>query len=184
MSMFKTNSLDWVIGGIDLRMKGPEQLWCDWAFAACRPGGLGAWWPTPSVLTLTSVQSPVLWGGFNGGLPFRWDPIPFSKLGGPAGATLPMKSPTVARELFALNRNYFIELDGDNGTNIWEGENLEIPRQIWMVEANSSSSLALKLDTYLEKGDHMVLLKVRISWHAWGDWFMFRWMNMRSSTFP
>lgn len=74
-----------------------------------------------------------------------------------------MKSPTVAGELFALNRNYFIELDGDDGTNIWEGENLEIPCQIWVVEVNSSSSLALKSDTYLEKGDHMVLLKVRIS---------------------
>lgn len=83
-----------------------------------------------------------------------------------------MKSPTVAGELFALNRNYFIELDGDDGTNIWEGENLEIPCQIWVVEVNSSSSLTLKSDTYLEKGDqdtylekgdHMVLLKVRIS---------------------
>lgn len=70
------------------------------------------------------------------------------------------------------------------GTNIWEGENLEIPHQIWIVEVNSSSSLALKLDTYLEKGDHMVLLKVRISWHAWGDWFMFSQMNRRSSIFP
>ena len=77
-----------------------------------------------------------------------------------------------AGELFALNRNYFIELDGDDGTNIWEGENLEIPCQIWVVEVNSSSSLTLKSDTYLEKGDqdtylekgdHMVLLKVRIS---------------------
>ena len=170
--------------GIDLRTKGSEQLWCNWALAVCHPGGLGAWWPTPSVLTLTSVQSPVLWGGFNWGLPFRWDLIPFSKLGGSAGATLPMKSPTVAGELFSLNRNYFIELDSDDGTNIWEGENLEIPCCIWMVEINPPSSLTWKLDTCLEKGDHTVLLKVRISWHAWGDWLMFSWMNMRSNTFP
>ena len=31
------------------------------------------------------------------------------------------------------------------------------------VEVNSSSSLALESDTFLEKGDHMVLLKARIS---------------------
>ena len=74
-----------------------------------------------------------------------------------------MKSPTVARELFSLNRNYFIELDSDNGINIWEGENLEIPCWIWMVEINPPSSLARKLDTCLGKGDHTVLLKVRIS---------------------
>uniref|UniRef100_A0A8D1XY50 Polypeptide N-acetylgalactosaminyltransferase n=1 Tax=Sus scrofa TaxID=9823 RepID=A0A8D1XY50_PIG len=67
------------------------------------------------------------------GLHFRWDLVPLSELEGPEGATAPIKSPTMAGGLFAMNRNYFNELGQyDSGMDIWGGENLEISFRIWM----------------------------------------------------
>ncbi|XP_044775873.1 polypeptide N-acetylgalactosaminyltransferase 11 isoform X3 [Neomonachus schauinslandi] len=83
--------------------------------------------------TLAYSSSPVVRGGFNWGLHFKWDLVPLSELGGPAGATAPIKSPTMAGGLFAMNRHYFNELGQyDSGMDIWGGENLEISFRIWM----------------------------------------------------
>ncbi|XP_024420216.1 polypeptide N-acetylgalactosaminyltransferase 11 isoform X1 [Desmodus rotundus] len=83
--------------------------------------------------TLAYSSSPVVRGGFNWGLHFKWDLIPPSELGGPGGATAPIKSPTMAGGLFAMNRDYFDELGRyDSGMDIWGGENLEISFRIWM----------------------------------------------------
>ncbi|XP_024594957.1 polypeptide N-acetylgalactosaminyltransferase 11 isoform X2 [Neophocaena asiaeorientalis asiaeorientalis] len=77
--------------------------------------------------TLAYSSSPVVRGGFNWGLHFKWDLVPLSELGGTDGATAPIKSPTMAGGLFAMNRNYFSELGQyDSGMDIWGGENLEI----------------------------------------------------------
>lgn len=83
--------------------------------------------------TLAYSSSPVVRGGFNWGLHFKWDLVPLSELGGADGATAPIKSPTMAGGLFAMNRQYFNELGQyDSGMDIWGGENLEISFRIWM----------------------------------------------------
>lgn len=83
--------------------------------------------------TLAYSSSPVVRGGFNWGLHFKWDLVPLSEQGGAEGATAPIKSPTMAGGLFAMNRLYFNELGQyDSGMDIWGGENLEISFRIWM----------------------------------------------------
>lgn len=83
--------------------------------------------------TLAYSSSPVVRGGFNWGLHFKWDLVPLSEQGGAEGATAPIKSPTMAGGLFAMNRHYFNELGQyDSGMDIWGGENLEISFRIWM----------------------------------------------------
>ncbi|XP_036617750.1 polypeptide N-acetylgalactosaminyltransferase 11 isoform X2 [Trichosurus vulpecula] len=70
--------------------------------------------------TLMYSSSPIVRGGFNWGLHFKWDLVPFSELGGPEGAIAPIKSPTMAGGLFAMNRQYFNELGQyDSGMDIW-----------------------------------------------------------------
>ena len=41
--------------------------------------------------TLAYSSSPVVRGGFNWGLHFKWDLVPLSELEGPEGATAPIK---------------------------------------------------------------------------------------------
>lgn len=41
--------------------------------------------------TLTYSSSPVVRGGFNWGLHFKWDLVPLAELEGPEGATAPIK---------------------------------------------------------------------------------------------
>ncbi|XP_058039727.1 polypeptide N-acetylgalactosaminyltransferase 11 isoform X8 [Ahaetulla prasina] len=77
--------------------------------------------------TLTYSSSPVVRGGFNWGLHFKWDLVPLSELGGPEQAIAPIRSPTMAGGLFAMDREYFNALGQyDSGMDIWGGENLEI----------------------------------------------------------
>ncbi|XP_030054179.1 polypeptide N-acetylgalactosaminyltransferase 11 [Microcaecilia unicolor] len=83
--------------------------------------------------TLIYSSSPIVRGGFNWGLHFKWDPVPLSELEGSEGASAPFKSPTMAGGLFAMDREYFNELGQyDSGMDIWGGENLEISFRIWM----------------------------------------------------
>ncbi|XP_062335219.1 polypeptide N-acetylgalactosaminyltransferase 11 isoform X1 [Osmerus eperlanus] len=83
--------------------------------------------------TLAYSPSPIVRGGFNWGLHFKWDPVPPSELNGPDGAVGPIRSPTMAGGLFAMDRKYFNELGQyDGGMDIWGGENLEISFRIWM----------------------------------------------------
>ncbi|MEQ2219615.1 hypothetical protein XENOCAPTIV_020830 [Xenoophorus captivus] len=78
--------------------------------------------------TLAYSPSPIVRGGFNWGLHFKWDPVPHSALICPC--LLPVchpRSPTMAGGLFAMDRRYFNELGQyDAGMDIWGGENLEI----------------------------------------------------------
>ncbi|KAJ1525115.1 hypothetical protein ONE63_009957 [Megalurothrips usitatus] len=77
--------------------------------------------------------SPLVRGGFNWGLHFKWENLPVGTLASESDFVKPIKSPTMAGGLFAMNRKYFFDLGAyDAGMNIWGGENLEISFRIWM----------------------------------------------------
>lgn len=83
--------------------------------------------------TFDYTPSPLVRGGFNWGLNFKWDPIPRSELQSDADFASPFKSPTMAGGLFAIDRTFFDDLGGyDPGLNVWGGENLELSFKVWM----------------------------------------------------
>ncbi|VDK86579.1 unnamed protein product, partial [Onchocerca ochengi] len=70
-------------------------------------------------------------GGFWWSLHFRWDPVP--KEYRDIDPTKPVRSPTMAGGLLAVDRSYFFEIGGyDPKMDIWGGENLEISFRVWM----------------------------------------------------
>ncbi|KAJ8687555.1 hypothetical protein QAD02_023349 [Eretmocerus hayati] len=83
--------------------------------------------------TFQYVSSPLVRGGFNWGLHFKWDSLPKGSLENEQDFVNPIKSPTMAGGLFAIDRKYFFELgEYDDGMDVWGGENLEISFRIWM----------------------------------------------------
>jgi len=74
--------------------------------------------------------SPVVRGGFNWGLTFRWKPV--SRRDKRSSNADPISSPTMAGGLFSIHRKWFAELGTyDLGMDIWGAENLEISFRIW-----------------------------------------------------
>ncbi|XP_011503505.1 PREDICTED: polypeptide N-acetylgalactosaminyltransferase 35A isoform X2 [Ceratosolen solmsi marchali] len=87
--------------------------------------------------TFQYISSPLVRGGFNWGLHFKWDSLPVHTLSKEEDFIKPIKSPTMAGGLFAMDREYFFELgEYDSGMDIWGGENLEISFRIWMCGGN------------------------------------------------
>lgn len=83
--------------------------------------------------TFEYSASPLVRGGFNWGLHFKWENLRMGSLSSEEDFIKPIASPTMAGGLFAINREYFNSLGKyDNGMNIWGGENLEISFRIWM----------------------------------------------------
>ncbi|KPJ06387.1 Polypeptide N-acetylgalactosaminyltransferase 35A [Papilio machaon] len=83
--------------------------------------------------TFEYSSSPLVRGGFNWGLHFKWDNLPRGTLKDHEDFIKPIKSPTMAGGLFAIYREYFIYIGKyDAGMNVWGGENLEISFRIWM----------------------------------------------------
>ncbi|CAG0878994.1 unnamed protein product [Darwinula stevensoni] len=83
--------------------------------------------------TFKYVSSPMVKGGFNWGLHYKWDNIPRSLLRKPEDFVRPIASPTMAGGLFAIQKDTFFQLGGyDPGMDIWGGENLELSFKIWM----------------------------------------------------
>lgn len=83
--------------------------------------------------TFAYSSSPLVRGGFNWGLHFKWENLPKGTLSKSEDFIKPIQSPTMAGGLFAIDRKYFIDIgEYDAGMNIWGGENLEISFRIWM----------------------------------------------------
>ncbi|XP_067005377.2 polypeptide N-acetylgalactosaminyltransferase 11 [Anabrus simplex] len=83
--------------------------------------------------TFEYSASPLVRGGFNWGLHFKWENLPTGTLNTQEDFVKPIRSPTMAGGLFAIDKSYFEHLgEYDPGMNIWGGENLEISFRIWM----------------------------------------------------
>ncbi|XP_050538071.1 polypeptide N-acetylgalactosaminyltransferase 35A-like [Daktulosphaira vitifoliae] len=83
--------------------------------------------------TFDYKSSPLVRGGFNWGLHFKWDSLPKGSLITDEDFIKPIKTPTIAGGLFAVDREYFSEIgEYDPGMNIWGGENLELSFRVWM----------------------------------------------------
>lgn len=82
--------------------------------------------------TFAYTSSPLVRGGFNWGLHFKWDNLPAGTLNKDTDFLGPFPSPTMAGGLFAVDRKYFAEMgEYDMGMDIWGGENLEISFRVW-----------------------------------------------------
>ncbi|KAG8227664.1 hypothetical protein J437_LFUL006974 [Ladona fulva] len=79
------------------------------------------------------AASDMTWGGFNWKLNFRWYRVPQREMERRGGdRTSPLRTPTMAGGLFAIDRDYFYELGAyDEGMDIWGGENLEMSFRVW-----------------------------------------------------
>lgn len=83
--------------------------------------------------TFAYTASPLVRGGFNWGLHFKWESLPKGTLSTAEDFIQPIKSPTMAGGLFAMERKYFVEIgEYDEGMDVWGGENLEISFRVWM----------------------------------------------------
>lgn len=80
----------------------------------------------------TPIES-VQVGGFDWGLIYHWHHPPKSEMSRRKSKIDPIRSPTMAGGLFAINRKHFELLGGyDPGMDIWGGENMEISFKVWM----------------------------------------------------
>ncbi|XP_024119044.1 polypeptide N-acetylgalactosaminyltransferase 11 [Oryzias melastigma] len=138
--------------------------------------------------TLTYSSSPIVRGGFNWGLHFKWDPVPPAEISGPEGVSGPIRSPTMAGGLFAMNREYFNELGRyDPGMDIWGGENLEISFRIWMcggqlliIPCSRVGHIFRKRRPYGSPGgqDTMAHNSLRLA-HVWMDEYKEQYLSLR-----
>jgi len=82
--------------------------------------------------TFEYTSSPLVRGGFNWGLHFRWDMIPKSMLQTDEDYAGPFDSPSMPGGLFVINRQYFKDIgEYDMKMDIWGGENIEISFRQW-----------------------------------------------------
>ncbi|XP_028290019.1 polypeptide N-acetylgalactosaminyltransferase 11 isoform X2 [Gouania willdenowi] len=135
--------------------------------------------------TLLYSPSPLVRGGFNWGLHFKWDPLPPPTRTGP---TEPFRSPTMAGGLFAMDRKYFEELGRyDPGMDVWGGENLEISFRIWMcggrlliAPCSRVGHIFRKRRPYGSPGgqDSMSHNSLRLA-HVWMDEYKEQYLSLR-----
>lgn len=83
--------------------------------------------------TMIYSASPMVKGGMNWALNFKWDSVPSEKLMSYDDFIKPIETPTLAGGLYAIKRDYFYHLGGyDANMDLWGGENVELALRAWM----------------------------------------------------
>ena len=127
--------------------------------------------------TFAYTSSPLVRGGFNWGLHFKWDNLPKGVLVEESDFLGPFPSPSMAGGLFAVDRQYFKDLgEYDMGMDVWGGENIEISFRIWqcggsiqIVPCSRVGHVFRKRRPYGSNGDDtMVRNSLRLA-HVWMD---------------
>ncbi|CAG9810953.1 unnamed protein product [Chironomus riparius] len=128
--------------------------------------------------TFEYTSSPLVRGGFNWGLHFRWDMIPKSMLETDKDYAGPFMSPSMPGGLFAINRKYFKDLgEYDMKMDVWGGENIEISFRQWqcggtiqIVPCSRVGHVFRKRKPYGNIGidDTMITNSLRLA-HVWMD---------------
>ncbi|CAI5446693.1 unnamed protein product [Caenorhabditis angaria] len=78
------------------------------------------------------IGSPVCTGGVNWAMTFKWDYPSRAYFEDAENYVKPLRSPTMAGGLFAIDRDYFFEVGSyDEGMDVWGAENVEISFRIW-----------------------------------------------------
>ncbi|XP_060071951.1 polypeptide N-acetylgalactosaminyltransferase 16-like isoform X1 [Ylistrum balloti] len=79
---------------------------------------------------VAAPHTPVVVGGFDWGLNFKWEPPPQSMVFRPED---PRRTAVMAGGVFSISRAWFNKLGKyDTGMNIWGGENFELSFKVWM----------------------------------------------------
>lgn len=77
--------------------------------------------------------SPTVKGGFGPNLHFKWDSMTASEIRNRKSRIEPIKTPTIAGGLFAIDKQWFQHLGTyDTQMEIWGGENVELSFREWM----------------------------------------------------
>ncbi|XP_026316385.1 polypeptide N-acetylgalactosaminyltransferase 35A-like [Hyposmocoma kahamanoa] len=140
--------------------------------------------------TFDYTSSPLVRGGFNWGLHFKWDNLPKGTLTDDRDFVEPIKSPTMAGGLFAIFREYFNYVGKyDAGMNVWGGENLEISFRIWMcggslelIPCSRVGHVFRKRRPYGmgEQEDYMLNNSMRMA-HVWMDEYVTKVIDQNPS---
>jgi polypeptide N-acetylgalactosaminyltransferase len=139
--------------------------------------------------TFQYTPSPLVKGGFNWGLNFKWDTITRDELQSSADFAKPMSSPTMAGGLFAMDRQFFKELgEYDPGLDVWGGENLELSFRIWMCGGSLELIPCSRVGHVFRKrrpygdgnADTMTKNSLRVA-HVWMDEYIEHYFSVNPS---
>ncbi|XP_065357976.1 polypeptide N-acetylgalactosaminyltransferase 35A [Calliphora vicina] len=141
--------------------------------------------------TFQYTSSPLVRGGFNWRLHYKWENLPEGTLKQEEDFKGPFKSPTMAGGLFAVNRQYFDYIGSyDMGMDIWGGENLEISFRAWqcggaikIVPCSRVGHIFRKRRPYSSPDGSNTMLKnsLRLA-HVWMDDYKKHYLKLEKVT--
>ncbi|CAI2348811.1 unnamed protein product [Caenorhabditis sp. 36 PRJEB53466] len=139
-------------------------------------------------INMKYVESPVCTGGVNWAMTFKWDYPHRSYFDDPMNYVNPLKSPTMAGGLFAIDKEYFFEIGSyDEGMDVWGAENVEISFRIWtcggellIMPCSRVGHIFRRQRPYGLKNDSMGKNSVRLA-RVWLDEYLENFFDARPS---